>query len=91
MPHAQITGVNGTTGTMDIQLRNDTQAADILSTKITIDTGEDGSDTAVAPPVVDVAQDDLTLYDVIAVDVDAVHSGTAALGLVVSIPLWKPV
>ena len=39
----------GVTGTCDIQLRNVTQAADILSTKITIDTTETSSETAATP------------------------------------------
>ena len=79
----------GTTGTMDIQLRNVTQAADILSTKITIDSTEVSSDTGATPVVIDGAQDDLTLYDRIAVDIDAVQT-TAAKGLVVFLECRLP-
>lgn len=71
----------GTTNTTDVQLRNVTQAADILSTKITIDTTEVSSRTAATPAVVNASEDDLTTGDRIAVDIDAV-STTAAKGLV---------
>lgn len=80
----------GTTGTLDIQLRNATQTADILSTKLTIDSGETDSSTAATAAVIDAAQDDLTTGDKIYVDVDAVHSGTAPQGLVVQLTLQKP-
>src|SRR6056297_2562699 len=36
----------GTTGTTDIQIHNVTQAADMLSTKATIDSGETSTETA---------------------------------------------
>jgi hypothetical protein len=74
----------GTTGTMDIQLRNVTQAADILSTKITIDSAETGSDTAATPAVINAAEDDVAENDLIAVDIDVIHS-SAAQGLIVTI------
>ena len=79
----------GTTGTMDIQIRNITQAADILSTKITIDSTERSSDSAATPAVINAAEDDLTLNDLIAIDVDAVHT-TPAQGLVVTIGCQLP-
>ena len=81
--HARVITA-GTTGTMDIQLHNLTQAADMLSTVITIDTGETGSDTAATPAVVDGAEDDVAAYEVIRVDVDAVHT-TPAEGLIVTL------
>lgn len=71
--------VAGTTNTMDIQLRNVTQAADILSTKVTIDTTERSSRTAAAPAVINTSEDDLQTGDMLAVDVDAIHT-TAAKG-----------
>lgn len=80
--HAEVITA-GTTGTTDIQIRNVTQAADMLSTKITIDSGETGSDTAATPPVIDTGNDDVTENDLIAVDVDAV-STTAPKGLIVT-------
>ena len=86
--HAEVITA-GTTGTTDIQLRNVTQAADILSTELTIDSGETGSDTAAAAAVISGTEDDLTLHDVIAVDVDAV-STTAPRGLIVTIGCRLP-
>jgi hypothetical protein len=76
-----ISGTAGVTGTMDVQIRNATQAADVLSTVLTIDTTELDSSTAATPAVIDTAEDDLTTGDQICIDVDAVHSGTAAKGL----------
>ena len=72
----------GTTNTTDIQLRNKTDSVDILSTKITIDSGETSSRTAATAPVIDTTKDDVVTGDVIAIDVDAV-STTAAKGLTV--------
>ena len=81
--HAEVITA-GTTGTTDIQIHNVTQATDMLSTKITIDSGETGSDTAATPPVIDTANDDVAQYDVIRIDVDAVSS-TAPQGLIVTL------
>ncbi len=78
----------GVTGQMDIQLRNVTQSgADILSTKLTIATGAvlDDGNAAISG-----TEDDLTLDDLIAVDVDAIHSGTAAKGLIIAIGCRLP-
>ena len=87
--HAEV-DTAGTTNTLDIQLRNVTQAgADILSTKLTIDSTETGSDTAATPAVIDTGQDDLQLHDVIAIDIDAVHA-TASKGLIVTIGCRLP-
>lgn len=83
----------GTTGTQDIQLHNldySGGASDILSTKITIDSGETSSYTAATPAVIDTDKDDVVSGDRIRVDTDAIHSGTAAKGLVVWITLQKP-
>lgn len=77
--HAEVTTA-GTTGTCDIQVRNATQAADMLSTKLTVDSAETGSDTAATPAVIDTANDDVTTNDFIKIDIDAVHT-TAAKGL----------
>jgi hypothetical protein len=80
--HAEVITA-GTTGTTDIQIRNVTQAADMLSTKITIDSGETGSDTAATPPVIDTDNDDVAENDLIAVDIDAA-STTNPKGLIVT-------
>lgn len=73
----------GTTGTTDIQIRNVTQTADILSTLISIDSTEVSSRTAATPAVINTSEDDLQTGDRLAIDVDAIHSGTAAKGLTV--------
>jgi hypothetical protein len=79
----------GTTGTTDIQIRNITQAADMLSTKITIDSTELDSKDATAPPVIDTDEDDVATGDQIRIDVDAV-STTPPLGLVVTLGFRLP-
>lgn len=86
--HAEV-DTAGTTNTLDIQLRNVTQSADILSTKLTVDSAETGSDTAATPAVIDADQDDLQLNDVIAIDIDAIHA-TAPKGLTVTIGARLP-
>lgn len=79
----------GTTGTMDIQVHNVTQAADMLTTKITIDSGETDSSTAATPAVIDTNNDDVATGDQIRIDVDAVHT-TAAKGLLVELQFRLP-
>lgn len=74
----------GTTGTMDIQVHNLTDTVDMLSTKITIDSAENGSDTAATAAVIDTAHDDVAAYDVLRIDVDEVHT-TPAKGLLVTL------
>jgi hypothetical protein len=78
--HASV-GDTGTTGTMDIQIHNVTDAVDMLSTKITIDSGEATSYTAATPPVINTSNDDVATGDQLRFDIDAIHSGTAANGL----------
>lgn len=79
----------GTTGTTDIQIHNVTSAADVLSTKITIDSGETSSYTAATPPVIDTSEDDVATGDQIRVDVDAI-STTPASGLSVKLTFQLP-
>lgn len=86
--HAEVITA-GTTGTMDIQIRNVTQTQDMLSTKITIDTTETGSDTAAAPAVIDTTKDDVATNDLLAIDIDAVHT-TAAKGCIVTLGFQAP-
>lgn len=86
--HAEVISA-GTTGTTDIQIRNATQAADMLSTVITIDSGETGSDTAATPAVIDTAEDDVATNDIIRIDVDAI-STTPADGLIVTMEFRLP-
>jgi len=79
----------GTTGTMDIQIHNVTQAADMLSTKITIDSTETDSSTAATPAVIDTSNDDVATGDQLRIDVDAVHT-TPAKGLLVELQFRLP-
>lgn len=79
----------GTTGTMDVQVHNVTQAADMLTTKITIDSAETDSSTAATPAVIDTANDDVATGDQIRIDVDAVHT-TPAKGLLVELQFRLP-
>ncbi len=64
------------TGTDTYMLRNVTQTADVLSTILTMDTGELDSNTAAVPPVINTGEDDGTLFDRYAIDVDSVGSST---------------
>lgn len=86
--HAEVITA-GTTGTSDIQINNVTQVADMLTTKLTIDSGETGSDTAATAAVIDTANDDITENDLLRIDVDAV-STTAPQGLIVTLGFQLP-
>ncbi len=86
--HARVITA-GTTGTTDIQIYNLTQTADMLSTKITIDSGETGSDTAATAAVIDTSNDDVASWDILRIDVDAV-STTAPKGLIVTLEFRLP-
>lgn len=79
----------GTTGTLDVQIRNKTQTADMLTTKLTIDSTETDTSTAATAAVIDTANDDVATADVIAIDIDAVHT-TPAKGLVVQMRFELP-
>jgi hypothetical protein len=72
----------GTTGTTDIQVHNVSGAVDILSTKLTIDSGETNSSTAATPAVINTSNDNVSTGDILRIDIDAV-STTPAEGLVV--------
>lgn len=75
---AATTDTAGTTGTMvvDIHLNGTT----IMTTnKLDIETGEKGTQTAATQP--DLTTTTVAAGDILTFDIDAVHSGTAALGL----------
>lgn len=74
----------GTTGTMSVQIHNLTDAVDMLSTKLTIDSAETGSNTAAAPAVIDTTKDDVATNDVLRIDIDGVQT-TPAEGLIVTL------
>ena len=68
-------------GTPTVQIRNVTDAVDMLTTKITIDANEYTSYTAATAPVIDVAHDDVATGDLIAIDVDVAGTGAKGLGV----------
>lgn len=76
------------TGVPAFQLRNVTDAVDVLSTKVTIDSGEVTSGTAATPPVINTANDDVASYDIFAVDVDV--AGTSTLNATFYVGITKP-
>lgn len=77
----------GVTGTTDVQVRRQRGATDtdVLSTKVTI-----GDEYYAADGTINTSNDDLATGDMIFVDVDAVHSGTAPNGLSVTIVCQLP-
>jgi hypothetical protein len=79
----------GTTGTQDIQIANVTDVVDMLSTKITIDSTEKGSDTAATAPVIDTTKDDVATNDILRIDVDAVQT-TKGKGTIVTLGFQAP-
>lgn len=79
----------GTTGTTDVQIHNITDAADMLSTVMTIDSGETDTNTAATAAVINGANDDVATADKIRFDVDAV-STTAPQGLWVELTFEAP-
>jgi len=78
----------GTTSTCTIQVANLTDAVDMLSTKISVDSAETGSDTAATPAVIDTTKDDVATNDVLRIDVDTIHT-TPAVGTIVTLGFLK--
>jgi len=62
--------------------------ADVLSTNLTVDANEDGSETAETAAVIDTSNDDLPTSGHLRVDVDG--AGTGTKGLIVQIVIQKP-
>lgn len=79
----------GTTGVLTIQIHNLTDAADMLSTRITIDSGETHTKTAATPAVINAATDDVATDDVLRIDVDTVHT-TEGFGGVLTLEFGLP-
>ena len=73
-----------TSGIVQVQLRNITQAADMLTTKVQVDANEFHSKDAATQPVVDLANDDVVIGDRLAIDVDAAGTGAKGLGVVLT-------
>ena len=78
---AYVTTVSSS-GLPTVQIRNITQTADMLTTKISIDASEFTSYTAAAAPVIDTGNDDVATGDLIAVDVDVAGTGAKGLGVI---------
>lgn len=78
---AYVTTVSSS-GLPTVQIRNVTQTADMLTTKVTIDVSEFTSYTAATPAVIDTANDDVATGDLIAIDVDVAGTGTKGLGVI---------
>jgi hypothetical protein len=79
----------GTTGNFDIQIRNATDTADMLSTVMRIETGETDTSTSAQPGTIDTANDDVVTADKIEIDVDSVQT-TAPKGLTVTMGFQQP-
>jgi len=80
----------GSTGTATMQLRNVTDSVDVLSTKLTIDSGEKDSSTAATPAVINTSNDSVATADQFTWDVDGVHSVTAPKGLYCEVIMRHP-
>ena len=81
--HALI-AVVGTTGTLTVQLHNVVAAVDMLSTLLSVDPSENGSDSATAA-VINIANDQVAENDIIRVDIDTIQTGTAGKGLYITL------
>lgn len=76
--YAYVT-TESSSGKPTVQIRNYTQAVDMLTTKITIDANEFSSRTAATPPEINATNALVVEDDQIGIDVDV--SGTGAMGL----------
>jgi hypothetical protein len=76
------------TGTPDVQIHNVTDAVDVLSTVITIDTSEVDSSTAATPPVINTSNDSVATADRLRIDID--DAGTSTTWLEVQITFRLP-
>ena len=86
--HARVITA-GTTNTSDIQIANVTDSVDMLSTKLTIDSGETGSDTAATPAVIDTSKDDVATNDLLRIDVDSLSTAKPK-GLIIRLKFSLP-
>ncbi len=73
----------GTTGTMWIQFYNVDNALDMFTTRLSIDSGETGSDQAATPYSINTSADHINENDMIRIDVDTLHT-TPAVGLIIT-------
>jgi hypothetical protein len=84
---AQLTTVSSS-GIPTIQIHNVTDAADMLSTELTIDASEIDSSTATTAAVIDTAADDVTTGDQLRFDLDI--AGTGAKGWMIELQFRLP-
>jgi len=84
--HATV-GSGGTD--TEIQIRNVTDAVDMLTTKLHVDSGEVNSTTAATSYAVDTSNDDVVEGDEIAIDIDSLDSSTVPQGLFVIVGFDK--
>lgn len=89
LTYAHAENVTASTGsgveTITIQIYNATDSQDMLSTALTIDEDETGSDTAEAAYAINATYDDVAENDVIRIDIDAIPSTTGGNGLIVTL------
>lgn len=78
------TAIAGSGSTMAVQIRNVTQAVDMLTVKLTWDSGETGTDEAATPYDINESNDDVSENDMIAIDFDQLHT-TPAKGCIISL------
>lgn len=74
----------GTTDVLEIGVYNLTDAAEMLLVGLTVDSGENGSETADVPYQIDPDHDTVAENDVVRVDIEAIHA-TPSKGLVVTL------
>ena len=87
--HAEvITAPVGSTATFEISING--ASTQMLSTNITIDASEFGSDTAATAPVINTSNDDLDTHDVVQINCTQIGSGTAGAGLIVTMGFRIP-
>lgn len=68
-----------TSGAVSVQIYNNTDSSDMLSTVITIDENEKDSATAATPAVIDTGEDDVVTADELRIDIDGVGVGSKGL------------
>lgn len=76
--HVYTPGAGSTT---IVQIYNQTKLVDMLSTRISIDAGENDSSTSATPAVINPLYTRVNEGDVLRFDIDQIGSSTAALGL----------
>jgi hypothetical protein len=76
---------SSTSGNPEVQIRNVTQALDMLSTEITVKAGEFdsfGAGSTATPSVVNLSNAVVAAGDIIAIDVDASGTGAQGMGVI---------